>query len=178
MSCSIRVLTTISILILLSYTIFIKSREYLESKYFTEANLKIISTYTKYRELSYYKNRSYTLIFDYLSSEITVKDSTKIVEIIKLPKEIDYYIPHIDVVRGTLTTTFTDNGNLSHAFTIYLLKKGGIASYRIGFYTFSQLKFLILNIYKNLNSDKPFLDTIESYHNSSESQNLVNWQKE
>ncbi len=161
-----------------TFLIHINYKNYLETRAFNYAITQIIAVISKYRDLSYYSNKTIYLTFNTYGKEIIIENNFLILEKIDLPKIIQYRIPHKNIHSGTLKTSILPSGNLSHAFTIYLFNSKSLGKYRIAFYTFSQFKFLTINLYKNVSAGDITLDNLTTYHESSQSKNLIGWKKE
>ena len=58
----------------------------------------------------------------------------------------------------------TKDGNITPSFSIYIFGYDDIARYRISFYGFDMVKFMKINIYRNMKNKKVKYDNIVSYH--------------
>lgn len=175
----IELLITISILSLLTFFFHIKYENYKEQSNLYEAKIQIVNTLSKYRDLSYYNNRSYHITFNFLQKYISIsKISNDKKDIIPLPSSLNYKIITKKGDTNFFITTITPNGNFSDAFSIYIFDYENIAQYRLGFYTFSQIKYLLINTYRNQNVIDANLENISTYHDSSNGKNHIGWIKE
>lgn len=175
----IELLITISILSLLTLLFYIKYENYKEKNSIYEAKIKIVNTLSKYRDLSYYNNCSFYITFNFSQKYISIsKISNDEDDIIPLPKSLNYKIITKKGDTNSFVTTMTPNGNFSDAFSIYIFDYKDLAQYRLGFYTFSQIKYLLINIYRNQNVADATIQNISNYHNSSNGKNHIGWIKE
>lgn len=178
----ISLLETLICISLFSITLLIIYYNYLKFKENNElylSKLTIINTISKYRDLAYYNNSSFHIKLDFISKKIFIYDNS-FTEVISadLPKTINYKIINKEHTPFLHITNITPQGNLGSAFTIYLFDYSNVAQYRIAFYTFSQIKYLTLNIYKNQSVDNATFDNIYIYHYTDDSQNHTGWVKE
>ncbi|MGL4393435.1 MAG: pilus assembly FimT family protein [Fusobacteriaceae bacterium] len=174
----IEITVTTSILMILIYAIQLGYSSYKENLLLTEAATKIVTTISMYRDKAYYENVNYTLSFEILDKKILIKDTKTFSAEIKIPAEPFYKIISTDVSTSKLTTTIYQTGNLSKAFSLYIFNSKKIAKYRISFYIFSQLKFLSINLYKNLSDGQATYDNIENYHKVLNVTGNNKWTKE
>ena len=170
---------TVSIISLLLVFFSIKYEKYKESNSLYEAKIKISNILSKYRDLAYYNNTTYTITFNLPLGTITLSDSfNNYVEKTELPKKLKYQIITNEHNSNYFVTKITANGNLSDAFTIYIFDYNDLAQYRIAFYTFLQIKYLLINIYKNQTVTEATFSNLLNYHSTADSQNHVGWIKE
>lgn len=177
--------STIEIIVTLAISISlikIAAFNYLKYKEFNSLNsakVKIVNSISKYRDLAYYNNKSYKIDFNFLEKSLSIKNfSGKKIFDTNLPDDLKYKIINKNYTPSYFSTNITPNGNLGDAFTIYIFNYEDIPIYRIGFYTFSQIKFLAINVYKNYSVKNANYSNIYTYHYSTESQNHVGWIKE
>ncbi|MGL6064509.1 MAG: pilus assembly FimT family protein [Fusobacteriaceae bacterium] len=174
----LEIIINLAFISIFAFLVHISYKSYLETRAFNYAITQIVGTISKYRDLSYYNNKSIYLTFSTYNKEIIFESNFLVLEKIILPDLLEYRIPHKNIYGGTLKTSILPSGNLSHAFTIYLFNSKSLAKYRIAFYTFSQFKFLTINLYKNISAGDITLDNLASYHETNQSKNLVGWEKE
>ncbi|MGL5122635.1 MAG: hypothetical protein ACRC6K_00495 [Fusobacteriaceae bacterium] len=168
----------LSFILIFIFLIHVSYKNYLETRAFNHAITQIIGTISKYRDLSYYNNKTVYLTFSVYNKEIIFESNSLVLEKIFLPNLLEYRILHKNVYSGTLKTSILPSGNLSHSFTLYLFNSKSLAKYRISFYTFSQFKFLTINLYKNISAGDIFLNNLTDYHATTKSKNLIGWKKE
>ncbi|MGL4534439.1 MAG: hypothetical protein ACRCUA_05235 [Fusobacteriaceae bacterium] len=113
-----------------------------------------------------------------VNKEVVFKYGITTLETLKLPKNIRYKIPREDAKSELLSTNMNYTGNMSHAFSIYIFGKSDVAKYRITFYTFSQLKYLSINLYKNIDAKEADYKNIYDYNISNNAKNHLGWKKE
>ncbi|MGL4968797.1 MAG: type II secretion system protein [Fusobacteriaceae bacterium] len=142
-----------------------------------EAKVSVITSLETYRDRAYYTHRSYSLLIDTGSKCIEFwEDSTEAKKYrIELPKKLRYRIPGWGG-QGNMLTQINPNGNLGNAFTLYIFGKSDRAKYRLGFYPFLQLKYLKINLYRNIGASEAVLGNIDKYHETSGAKNLVGWE--
>lgn len=175
----IELLITLSILSLLTLFFYIKYENHKEKNNLYEAKIKIVNTLFKYRDLSYYNNCSYCITFNFSQKYISVSDfSNEKDDVISLPNSLNYKIITSKGNTNFFITTITPNGNFSDAFSVYIFDYKGLAQYRLGFYTFLQIKYLLINVYHNHRVIDATIQNISNYHNSANGKNHVGWIKE
>ena len=143
----------------------------------TEATIKIVKNFNSYRDLAYYKEKSYNVEINGREKRLIFKLGTSEIERVELPKKLRYRIS-VERSFDRLNTWVTRDGNLGHSFSIYLFGKSNLAKYRISFYTFSKLKYLSVNIYKNISAKEAIYENILQYHQTQNAINHIGWKKE
>lgn len=149
-------------------------REFFELE---EAKISIIGTLKNYRDKAYYRHRNYNFNLNTTSKYIEVwetTDSSK-KERIHLPKNLRYRVPTTNM--GSIVAGINSNGNFSNSFSLYIFGKGDRAIYRLGFYSFLQLKYFKINLYKNVGATGATYGNIANYHQTSAAQNLTGWEQ-
>lgn len=170
---------TIAILSTLLFFIYFNYMKYKENNSLFQAKLKIANTISKYRDLAYYNNTKYNIKFDFIAKDLYIYDiSFNLISSFHLPNDLKYQIINKEQKPFNYITTINSTGNLSDAFTIYVFDYNDLARYRIAFYTFSQIKYLVVNIYKNHSADTAIFSNIYNYHFTADGENHVGWTKE
>lgn len=115
-----------------------------------EAVIKIVNTVDKYSSKSF-RNAEYKLLFDADTKEIRIYNliNKNPVEIINLPKALNYRIPYNGEYQNKFIFKSTVNSNLDRSFTIYIFSEKR-SVYRISFYTFRISQIIKINVYKSL----------------------------
>lgn len=170
----IGIITTLSTGVVMGYG---KFQERLELE---EAKIMIITNLGVYRDKAYYNGRNYKVYLHTGAKYIEFWENSSHIkkERYELPKNLSYKIPvNSGDFTGNLDSQLSFTGNLSDALTIYICGRDGKARYRIGFYNFLPLKYLVINLYRNVKADQVYYHTIESYHGTNESKNLIGWEK-
>lgn len=163
----------------LLFFIYFNYMKYKENNSLYEAKLKLANTISKYRDLAYYNNTRYILKFDFITKDLYIYDlSSNLLTSYRLPKDLKYYIINKEQKPFNYIVTINPTGNLSDAFTIYLFDYEDLARYRIAFYTFSQIKYLAVNIYENHSVEDATFSNIYKYHFTTDGQNHIGWIKE
>lgn len=121
-----------------------------ESLKMKEAIIKIVNTVDKYSSKSFRK-KEYKFLFYTNTKQIKIYSLTNKnpVEIIELPKILDYGIPYNDIYENKFVFNSTTDSNLDKAFSIYIFNQNKV-KYRISFYLFRTSKIIKINIYKAL----------------------------
>ncbi|MFA6708166.1 MAG: prepilin-type N-terminal cleavage/methylation domain-containing protein [Fusobacterium sp.] len=135
--------------IIISFTI-IKINNFDNRLKIKEAIIKIVNIVDKYSSKSF-RNEEYKLLFDSEMKEIRVYNliNKNPVEIINLPKTLNYRIPYNGKYQSKFIFNSTINSNLDKSFTIYIFSEKR-SVYRISFYTFRISQIIKINVYKSL----------------------------
>ncbi|MGL6101449.1 MAG: prepilin-type N-terminal cleavage/methylation domain-containing protein [Fusobacteriaceae bacterium] len=170
----LEVVVVISIIGILLSIISVGYWNFREKLEMEEAKISIITPIATYRDRAYHNHKSYTFLLDTNSRYIEVWEDGigNRHERWSLPKKLRYRIPG----KSGIVTKINPNGNLSNAFTLYIFGKSDRAQYRLGFYTFLQLRYLKINLYRNRDANGAIWGSIDRYHESSESKNLQGWE--
>lgn len=174
----INVLVSMGILLLISSLGFVTWRNYKENFELKQAKIEIYELFSTYSLRSLNTYQKYYIDLNFLEKKIKVySNSRDIVEILKLPKKLNYTIVIKGKKQDFYSAHITENGNISPSFSLYIFGYDNIARYRISFYGFDIIKYMKINIYKNLNDKHVTLQTINDFHNSWTTAN-TNWKEE
>ncbi|WP_429190087.1 hypothetical protein [Fusobacterium sp. PH5-44] len=165
-------------MILISFS-FVRIRKQNNLKNLNIAKILIYETYKKYAVLALDQRKEYHFNFDFKLHKITVFDGEyKILEEIDTPHSVSINTVYSDVILDKIESKITINGNITPIYSIYLFDSKKIAKYRISLYGFNTLKFLQINIYKNINDKKPTENGIINFHNTFNPESSKLWEKE
>ncbi|WP_410208483.1 hypothetical protein [Fusobacterium sp.] len=149
---------------------FIYFKKHSEKKEINEAKIKICDIFKTYATDALNREKKYIINLNYNTKEIQVlKNSLKEIERVSLPENL-YYTTIFKTgdtdnkVQTLFTATITRNGNITPSFSIYIFGYDKIAKYRISFYGFQVIKFMQINIYKNIKDKKATYENISFYH--------------
>lgn len=150
-----------------------------ENNEIIKSKLLMVNTVSRYRDLSYLKEKDHLIVFDFFNKKILISDKlSNLLEEIELPKGIEYRIISKDKSTYYHKTNMTKTGNLGSSFTIYIFNSNELAKYRIAFYSFSTMKYLFINVYSNRSANEAIFKSIKEYHETEKSQNHIGWLKE
>lgn len=165
--CFIDILIQISLIFLLTSLGFICFRNYSEQQEVKRAKTEIYELFTTYATKAFNEKERFTLDFNYSTKEIVVSKTTVVkVEILKLPKNLKYITIFDKEKVEKFTANITINGNITPSFSIYIFGYDDVAKYRISLYGFDLIKYMQINIYKNLKDKTATYKNILSFHNN------------
>ena len=172
------IIVIIITMILASFS-FIRIRQQNNLKNLNIAKILIYETYKKYAVLALNQGKEYNLSFDYnLNKIIIFSDGNKKLEEVDIPQNVSLATVYGGVILSKIESKITVNGNITPIYSIYLFDSDNIAKYRISLYGFNTLKFLRINIYKNINDKKPNKNEIINFHNTFNPESNKLWEKE
>lgn len=154
--------------------IYVKYRNIKEQRDIERAVNIFETAIHKYSSLAIGNRKLYDFEISYPAKSLkvfTAKKSathTELVEEYELPDKLMYATPYENDYKPVVDVYATLNGNLSHAFSVYIFDYSGLAKYRVAFYTFNQNKLIKINLYKNINAGKIRYEDILQYHKSEE----------
>lgn len=151
-------------------------REQQEKTLLKEAKYKIIEVFYGYSEKAMLEKRIYRIKADYKEKTLTILTRNTI-QTVKLPEKLNYITIYEKIPQTTFTSLITDNGNITPSFTIYIFDSKNIARYRISFYGFEILKYMKINVYRNLKDENATYDNIENFHRRWDTKNPY-WKEE
>lgn len=165
-------------MILVSFS-FVRIRRQNNLKNLNIAKILIYETYKKYAVLALDQGKEYNLSFDYNLGKITIfGDDNKRMEEVNMPQKVLLSTVYGGVILDKIESKITVNGNITPIYSIYLFDNEKIAKYRISLYGFNTLKFLRINIYKNINDKKAKQNEIVNFHNTFNPESNKLWEKE
>lgn len=176
--CFIDILLQISLLLLLLSFGFIYFRKLMEREELVRAKTEIYEVFTTYATKAFNSRTSYGVELDYSKKRIVISESSSITrEVLKLPKNLKYITIFDSQTQQKLTAKITANGNITPSFSVYIFDYDDIAQYRISFYGFDLIRYMQINVYKNINDTTPKYKTILDFHNSWKTSN-PKWKEE
>lgn len=173
----------INIIIIISIFLIIFNFGYFVIKDFNEkrdletAKIEIFENINNLGYKAFLTSKTYYITFDYSKKIIIIKNYRKIIQIIKLPKRLKYVSLYDNEHKKAIKAKITKNGNINKAFSIYIFDSKGLARYRISFYSFDIIKYLKINVYKNMSDKSAKYNSIISYHKNWEKKKVL-WKKE
>lgn len=157
----------VSILVILSlmYVGIIYYRNLKEKIEVDEAKQKIVNIFTDYSAKAFDNEKAYNIKIDYILKKIIIYENIlKEREKIKLPASLKYATVYNKENVEKFEVKITRDGNITPSFSIYIFGYDDIARYRISFYGFDMIKFMKINVYKNIKNKKAKYKNIVSYH--------------
>ncbi|WP_294663691.1 hypothetical protein [uncultured Fusobacterium sp.] len=157
----------VSILVILSlmYVGIIYYRNLKEKIEVDEAKQKIVNIFTDYSAKAFDNEKAHNIKIDYILKKIIIYENIlKEREKIKLPASLKYATVYNKENVEKFEVKITRDGNITPSFSIYIFGYDDIARYRISFYGFDMIKFMKINVYKNIKNKKVKYKNIVSYH--------------
>ncbi|STO30711.1 Uncharacterised protein [Fusobacterium necrogenes] len=153
------------VLLLLSFGL-IYFRKLIEREELIKAKTEIYEVFTTYAIKAFNSRTSYDIELDYLKKKITISKMSVIdKEVIHLPRKLKYISIFEKQTQVKFKSKITSNGNITPSFSIYIFGYDNIAKYRISFYGFDLIKYMQINVYKNIDDKTAKYDNILLFHN-------------
>ena len=159
---------------------FVKYREFKELRDINEAKTKITEAFYLVSTTSLKQKTKQELQLDLSAKKIIISNKSLKIQEIQLPKDLIYYHTHISNLKK-LKLSFTENGNISKSFSIYIFNRAKKVRYKISFYGFDKSRFLKINNYRKKKNSEITYSNIDEYHkNTNEDREIfyVDWRKE
>ena len=164
--CFINILLQISLILLLLSFGFIYFKKLIEREELIRAKTEIYEVFTTYGIKAHNSRTNYEVKLDYLKKNITISQMSVIdKEIIHLPQNLKYITIFDKQTQEKFNAKITSHGNITPSFSIYIFNYNDIAQYRISFYGFDLIKYMQINVYRNINDTIPKYNTILNFHN-------------
>ena len=158
---------------------FVSIKRQNDTKNLNNSKILIYEIYKKYATLAFDQYKEYNIVFDYDLKEIEVLDSSKkTIEKVQLPSYVEYATVYGDNILRKIENKITVNGNITPMYSIYIFGRENIAKYRISLYGFDTLKYLRINIYKNISDKKATYGDIINFHKKFSAESNKLWEKE
>ena len=157
----------ISIFIILSFTYIgmIYYRDLKEKRDIEEAKQKIVNVFTNYSVESFDYEKAYSIKIDYFLKKIVVYENlVREKETVSLPSSLKYATVYNKESVEKFDVKMTKDGNITPSFSMYIFGYDDMGKYRISFYGFDMIKFMKINIYKNIKNKKVKYENIIPYH--------------
>lgn len=159
--CFINILLQISLILLLLSFGFIYFKKLIEREELIRAKTEIYEVFTTYGIKAHNSRTNYEVKLDYLKKNITISQMSVIdKEIIHLPQNLKYITIFDKQTQEKFNAKITSHGNITPSFSIYIFDYNDIAQYRISFYGFDLIKYMQINVYRNINDTTPKYNTI------------------
>ena len=149
----------VSTLVILSfmYVGIIYYRNLKEKREIEEAKQKIVNIFTDFSAEAFDNEKSYNIKIDYILKKIIVYENIiREKESIRLPTSLKYATVYNKENVEKFEIKMTKNGNITPSFSIYIFGYNDMAKYRISFYGFDIVKFMKINVYRNIKNKKAF----------------------
>lgn len=159
----IGVLVGITIILIVSNIGYIYFRNARERQEIKTAKVKICQTIQTYSSLAFKNQKEYYLIFDYNTKNIIIKNRETNIKI-NLPKRLEYVSIFDKKAISGRNAKITKNGNITPSFSIYIFGYDHIARYRISFFGFDIIKYMRINVYKNMGDKSATYQNISNFH--------------
>lgn len=159
---------------------FVKYREFKELRDINEAKTKITEAFYLVSTTSLKQKTEQELQLDLSAKKIIISNKSLKIQEIQLPKDLIYYHTHTLNLKK-LKLSFTENGNISKSFSIYIFNRAKKVRYKISFYGFDKSRFLKINNYRKKKNSEITYSNIDEYHkNTNEDRETfyVDWRKE
>lgn len=174
------VLSILIISIILNFS-FIKYKDFKDLQDINTAKTILNEIFFNLSISSLKFHKKQTIKLDFLNKKIIIDDdySTKKQEL-RLPQSLGYYHTY-PTYTLSFFIEFTQNGNISKSFSIYIFDRKKQARYKISFYGFDRSKFLKINNYKKISKTDINFYNILKYHNSTNEDRpnfYKDWRKE
>lgn len=164
--CFINILLQISLILLLLSFGFIYFRKLIEREELIRAKTEIYEIFTTYGIKAHNSGINYRVQLDYLKKNITIFVMSNLdKEIIYLPKNLKYITIFDKQTQEKFSAKITSHGNITPSFSIYIFDYNDIAQYRISFYGFDLIKYMQINVYRNIDDTTPKYNNILNFHN-------------
>lgn len=161
----VNILVGISITLIMLTFGYTLLRNVVESLEIRRAKTELYEIFTTYSTKSFYDRKERSIKLDYLKKEVTVYEYGVVpVEILALPKSLNYVTIFDKDPVTKFTGEITKNGNITPSFSIYIFDYDNIAQYRISLYGFDIIKYMRINIYRNCGDSSPKYDRISAFH--------------
>lgn len=157
----------ISLLIILSFTYVgvIYYRNLKEKREIEEAKQQIVNIFSDYSVKSFDNEKAHNVKIDYILKKIIIYENiVKEREKVKLPASLKYATVYNKENVEKFEVKITKDGNITPSFSIYIFGYDDMARYRISFYGFDMIKFMKINVYRNIKNKKAKYKNIVSYH--------------
>lgn len=146
---------------------FICFKNYSEQQEVRKAKTEIYEFFTTYAIKAFNEKERFTIELDYVKKEITISVTAVVrVEILKLPKSLKYITIFDKDKKEKFTANVTVNGNITPSFSIYIFGYDDIAKYRISLYGFDLIKYMQINVYRNIDDKTATYNGILNFHNN------------
>lgn len=160
---------------------FVKYRDAKDLRDINEAKAKISEAFFVTSSQALKTHKRVYLDLDLINKKIVIYKRLNVKnEIIHLPKNLLYYHTY-PIKTDSFNITFTQNGNISKSFSIYIFDRNKNARYKISLYGFDRSKFLKVNNYRKFSKKNIKLKDIVTYHsqtNEDRESFYQDWRKE
>lgn len=159
---------------------FIKYREFKELRDINEAKTKIVEAFYLVSTTSLKQKTKQKLRLDLSTKKILISNKSLETQEVKLPRDLIYYHTYTSNLNS-FELSFTQNGNISKSFSIYIFNRAKKVRYKISFYGFDRSRFLKINNYrKKKNNEIPYSEIL-NYHkltNEDRESFYLDWRRE
>lgn len=160
----IEIIVTITLILGISYLSIFYYTKFQEKRDIQKAKTLILNVFSEYTVKAFDKEDDFQIKIEHFQKKIIVSDYWKEKEQIFLPKKLRYSSVFNNEKVEKLEVRITEHGNITPSFSIYIFGYDDIVKYRISFYGFDKIRFMKINVYKNLSDRRWTYKNLMIYH--------------
>ncbi len=160
----IEIIVTITLILGISYLSIFYYTKLQEKRDIQKAKTLILNVFSEYTVKAFDKEDDFQIKIEHFQKKIIVSDYWKEKEQIFLPKKLRYSSVFNNEKVEKLEVRITEHGNITPSFSIYIFGYDDIVKYRISFYGFDKIRFMKINVYKNLSDRRWTYKNLMIYH--------------
>lgn len=160
----IEIIVTITLILGISYLSIFYYIKLQEKRDIQKAKTLILNIFSEYTAKAFDKEDDFQIKIEHFQKKIIVSDYWKEKEQILLPKKLRYSSVFNNEKVEKLEVRITEHGNITPSFSIYIFGYDDIVKYRISFYGFDKIRFMKINVYKNLSDRRWTYKNLMIYH--------------
>lgn len=160
----IEIIIVLTLMLGISYLSIFYYEKLQEKRDIQKAKTLILNVFSEYTAKAFDKEDDFQIKIEHSQKRITVSDYWKEKEQILLPRKLKYSSVFNNEKVEKLEVRITEHGNITPSFSIYIFDYRDIVKYRISFYGFDKIRFMKINVYKNLSDKRWTYKNLMIYH--------------
>ena len=128
------------------------------------AKTLILNLFSEYTSEAFDTENDFNIKIEHVQKKIKVLDMGRIKREELLPEKLKYSSVFDNEMVEKLDVKITKHGNITPSFSLYIFGYDEIVKYRLSFYGFDKVKFLKINVYRNLSDKKWEYKNLMLYH--------------
>lgn len=173
----IEIIISVVLIFSISYLSAFYYEKLREKQDIQRAKTLILNLFSEYTSKAFDTENDFDIEIEHTQRRIKVLDMGRIKKEESLPENLKYSSVFNNEMVEKLDVKITKHGNITPSFSLYIFDYDDIVKYRISFYGFDKIKFLKINVYRNLSDKKWKYKNLMLYHKKF-NPDSIHWRKE
>lgn len=173
----IEIIISVVLVLGISYLSIFYYEKLREKQDVQRAKTLILNIFSEYTSEAFDTENDFDIKIEHAQKRVKVLDMGRVKKEELLPEKLKYSSVFDNEMVEKLDIKITKHGNITPSFSFYIFGYDDIVKYRISFYGFDKIRFLKINVYRNLSDKKWKYKNLMLYHKKF-NPNSIHWRTE